>query len=121
MKLGHIALVVRNQERSRRFYESYFGFDRGMSNRLLNGVLFIRNADGFELALAEKEQTISMPPFFHFGFRLADYQSLQALKSRLSTHGVELLEEEEEQDFSSFKCRDPDGYLIEGYWSAGGL
>lgn len=31
MRLAHLALVVRDEERSRRFYETWFGFDAGGS------------------------------------------------------------------------------------------
>jgi catechol 2,3-dioxygenase-like lactoylglutathione lyase family enzyme len=115
MSLAHLALVVRDQERSRRFYETYFGFDAGPSNRLDNGVLFIRDADGFELALAEREAPGSMPPFVHFGFRLDGRDRVRALKTRLDQGGVPIFEEEEGPGLWSFKCRDPDGYLVEVY------
>ncbi len=117
MTLAHLALVVRDQERSRQFYERYFGFDEGPSNVLDNGVLFIRNADGFELALAARDETVSMPPFVHFGFRLNEGDEVQALKALLDSDGFEVLDEEEGADHVSFKCKDPDGYLIEAYWS----
>jgi catechol 2,3-dioxygenase-like lactoylglutathione lyase family enzyme len=115
--LAHLALVVRDQARSRSFYESYFGFDAGPSNVLDNGVLFIRNADGFELALAPRDEPVSMPPFVHFGFRLNNGDEVRALKEHLDSDGYETLDEENSSDHVSFKCKDPDGYLIEAYWS----
>jgi catechol 2,3-dioxygenase-like lactoylglutathione lyase family enzyme len=117
MGLAHRALVVRSQEQSRRFYETYFGFDEGPSNVLDNGVLFIRNSDGFELALAERDGPAAMPPFVHFGFRLNEPSEVHAAREHLEADGTRILEEEKETNFLSFKCRDPDESLIEVYWS----
>lgn len=118
MNLAHLALVVRDQARSRHFYEKYFGFDQGPSNVLDNGVLFIRNADGFELALAARDEPVAMPSFVHFGFRLNNGDEVRSLKSLIDSDGLEVLDEEESSDHISFKCKDPDGYLIEAYWSS---
>ena len=117
MKLAHLALAVRDQERSRSFYETYFRFDAGPSNVLDSGVLFLRNEDGFELALAERGDPAPLPPFVHFGFRLDHADDVRVLRHGLATAGFDIFDEEEEADFVSFKCRDPDGYLVQLYWS----
>jgi catechol 2,3-dioxygenase-like lactoylglutathione lyase family enzyme len=39
--MAHIALAVSNQERSRRFYETYFGFDPASAFVAEDGVLLI--------------------------------------------------------------------------------
>ena len=36
-----------------------------------------------------------------------------ALRDRLAADGVELVEEFDEPEYVSVKCRDPDGYIIE--------
>ena len=46
--LNHLHLHVRNMNRARRFYESYFGFREHMR---VGDILFLRNADGFDLTL----------------------------------------------------------------------
>jgi hypothetical protein len=38
------------------------------------------------------------------------------LRNRLVADGVELVEEWDEPDYTSVKCRDPDGYIIEASW-----
>src|SRR5919202_44478 len=72
--MRHLALPVRDQERSRRFYETYFGFD------------------------------IESP------------EAVRAFRDRLRADGVPIVEEWEEPEYVSVKCRDPDGYVVEAAW-----
>ena len=116
MQLNHLALVVSDQEQSRRFYETYFGFDAGPAQRYDDGVLFIRNVDGFDLALAPGQRPGRVPEFFHFGFRLSDPDAVRALLARLLADGIVVVEQVEEPELVSFKCLDPDGYSVEAYW-----
>jgi hypothetical protein len=39
-----------------------------------------------------------------------------ALRDRLAAAGVELVEEWDEPEYVSVKCRDPDGYIVEASW-----
>jgi hypothetical protein len=39
-----------------------------------------------------------------------------ALRDRLVGDGVELVEEWDEPEYVSVKCRDPDGYIVEASW-----
>ena len=112
--LRHLALAVRDQERSRRFYATYFGF--GSAQRCPDGALMLRNRDGFSLALGQSEEAPTVPAFFHFGFELPDPQSVDGLRTRLVAGGVPLVEEWHEPHYVSVKCRDPDGYVIEAAW-----
>ena len=115
--MAHLALAVRDQDRSRRFYETYFGFDAGPARTAPDGVLIIHNADGFSLALGETDETITLPPFLHFGFGgLPDPDAVRTLRDRLTADGVALVGEWEEPDYVSFKCLDPDGYVVEVSW-----
>jgi catechol 2,3-dioxygenase-like lactoylglutathione lyase family enzyme len=116
MRLAHLALAVRDQDRSRRFYETYFGFGVGPSQRYEDGVLIIRDAEGFDLALGETRGMGELPPFVHFGFRCAEPDDVRALLERVMTDGVSVVERFDEPDFVSFKCLDPDGYIVEVYW-----
>jgi len=52
----------------------------------------------------------------HFGVHLADRAAVINLRHRLVANGVELVEECDERDYLSVKCRDPDGYIIEASW-----
>jgi catechol 2,3-dioxygenase-like lactoylglutathione lyase family enzyme len=111
----HLALAVRDQERSRRFYETYFGFDAG-SRRYPDGTLMLYNAEGFALALGLVDEPIRLPPFLHFGTDVETPDEVRAFRARLTADGVEIAEEWEEPDYVSVKCRDPDGYVIELAW-----
>ena len=115
--MAHLALAVRDQSRSRAFYETYFGFDAGPARVAEDGVLLLSNADGFSLALGETEERIVLPGFLHFGFGGARGPSaVRAFKERLAADGVEIVEEWDEPDYVSVKCRDPDGYVVEFAW-----
>ena len=61
--MKHLALAVADQGRSRRFYESYFGFDARPSRWYDGGVLMLYNDDGFSLALGPTEEPIVLPRF----------------------------------------------------------
>ena len=114
--MDHLAIPVRDQERSRRFYESYFGFGARPPRRYDDGVLMLYDAKRFALALGPSDTPISPPSWMHFGLRLPDRDAVIALRDRLAADGVELVEEWDERDYVSVKCRDPDGYIVEASW-----
>ena len=116
--MDHLAIPVRDQERSRRFYESYFGFGVRPPRRYDDGVLMLYDAKGFALALGPFD-TIAPPSWMHFGVRLQDRDAVMGLRDRLAADGVELVEEWDERDYVSVKCRDPDGYIVEASWEPG--
>ena len=116
-RLRHLALAVRDQERSREFYERYFGFDGASAQHYPDGVLILRHADDqFSLALGEIPDEIALPAFLHFGFQLASPGEVRALRDRLRADGVDLVEVCEEELYVSCKCLDPDGYVVEAAW-----
>jgi hypothetical protein len=52
----------------------------------------------------------------HFGVSLPNRDAVCSLRDRLAADGVELVEEWDETDYVSVKCRDPDGYIVEASW-----
>ena len=114
--MKHLALAVKDQERSRRFYETYFGFGAKPSRWYDGGVLMLYDADGFSLALGPADEEIRLPGFLHFGKRLPTREAVLAFRNRLAADGVPLVEEWDEPDYVSVKCRDPDGYVVEASW-----
>jgi catechol 2,3-dioxygenase-like lactoylglutathione lyase family enzyme len=115
--MAHLALAVRDEERSRRFYETYFGFDASPAERMSDGVLMLWNADDFALALKETDEELHLPGFFHFAFKGAPSpEDVRAFRKRLHRDGVPIVEVWEEPDYVSVKCRDPDGYVVEYSW-----
>ncbi len=114
MHLRHLALLVRDVRAARRFYKKYFGFDE-TEPEWHGDVLFIRNADGFDLALMKGEHPPNPGAFHHFGFELVDPSAVSTLQKQLEADGVPIVEVVDEPDLTSFKCADPDGYTVEVY------
>ena len=113
MDLNHLHLHVRNLDRAKRFYVSYFRFGKPVRH---GNILFLRNTSGFDLALAPDRTSFSFPEWFHFGFRLGNARAVRKLHSRMSAEGVQVQNIEEYADYVTFRCMDPDGYSIEVYW-----
>jgi catechol 2,3-dioxygenase-like lactoylglutathione lyase family enzyme len=114
--MKHLALPVTDQERSRRFYETYFGFGAKPARRYDDGVLMLYNADGFSLGLGPDKETPPRPQWLHFGVHIDSPEEVRALRDRLKADGVPIEEEWEEPEYVSVKCRDPDGYIVEAAW-----
>jgi catechol 2,3-dioxygenase-like lactoylglutathione lyase family enzyme len=114
MNLNHLHLQVRSIERSMAFYGRHFGLREFMRH---GDVMFLRDGAGMDLALAPAEVPTAMPPWFHFGFRQGSAAEVEALHAALAAEGAPIAEPlEQDESFASFRCRDPDGYLIEIYW-----
>jgi catechol 2,3-dioxygenase-like lactoylglutathione lyase family enzyme len=114
--VDHLALPVRDQERARRFYEAYFGFGARPARRYDDDVLMLYNTAGFALALGHAGAPLARPEWMHFGVSLPDRAAVLALRDRFAADGVELVEQWDEPDYVSVKCRDPDGYIVEASW-----
>ncbi|GAA4712147.1 VOC family protein [Phytohabitans rumicis] len=118
MHLRHLALPVRDYERSLGFYTKYFGFDATTAQSYPDGTVIVRNADGFDLAL-HPDAEVSVPSgFLHFGFAMADADAVRVLCARLEADGVAVVERDDEPALVSFKCLDPDGWRVEVYWES---
>jgi catechol 2,3-dioxygenase-like lactoylglutathione lyase family enzyme len=117
--VDHLAIPVGDQVRSRRFYETYFGFGAHPAKRYDDGVLMLYNAEGFALALGPSTERIAKPSWMHFGVGLPSREDVLALRERFVGDGIELVEEWDEPDYVSVKCRDPDGYIVEASWEPG--
>ena len=114
--MEHLALAVSDQERSRRFYETYLGFDAAPPRRYDDGVLMLYDATGFALALGLVDEPIRLPPFLHFGKDLDTPDAVRAFARRLHDDGIPIVEQCEEPEYVSVKFRDPDGYVVEVAW-----
>jgi catechol 2,3-dioxygenase-like lactoylglutathione lyase family enzyme len=113
--MDHLALAVADEERARRFYATYLGFD-ARAERMDDGVLMLWNAAGFQLALGPADPDARLPAFLHFGVRLPSGDAVRELAARLETDGVELVEAWDEPGYVSRKVNDPDGYVVELFW-----
>jgi len=116
MQLSHLGLPVRDYRRSLRFYADYFGFDPATAQEYSDGTVIVRNADGFDLALHPVADVEALPAFLHAGFRAAEPAEVRTLLARLDADGVTVIERDDEEGYTSFKCLDPDGHRVEVYW-----
>jgi catechol 2,3-dioxygenase-like lactoylglutathione lyase family enzyme len=91
--MDHLAIPVSDQERSRRFSETYFGFGARPARRYDDGVLMLYYAKGFALALGLAEERITPPTWMHLGLGMRDREAVRALRDLLAADGVELVEE----------------------------
>ena len=114
--MQHLALAVTDRDRSRRFYETYFGFDARPARLYDGDVLMLYDASGFSLALGPVAGPVSLPPFLHFGVHAESPEAVRAFRDRLAADGVPIIEEWEEPEYVSVKCADPDGYVVECAW-----
>jgi catechol 2,3-dioxygenase-like lactoylglutathione lyase family enzyme len=53
VRLAHLSLAVADQQRSRRFYQTFFGFDCD-GNPDAEGCLHLTDVDDFDLTLAAR-------------------------------------------------------------------
>lgn len=118
MDLDHLNLRVRDADACRAFYERHFGF------RLAFGAddgWFLRNNDGFLLALVPTERHEDLPGGFHIGFGLPDADAVGAKHADLAAAGAPVVDVQDfrpGEEYVTFRCWDPDGTEIEVYWEA---
>jgi catechol 2,3-dioxygenase-like lactoylglutathione lyase family enzyme len=118
MRLAHIALPVRDRQRSLEFYQAHFGFDKATAQWFPDGTVIVRDADRFDLALHPGEPPDPMPDFWHFGFSMPGPEQVRQALARIEVAGVPVVERYDEAEHVSFKCLDPDGWRVEVYWDA---
>jgi catechol 2,3-dioxygenase-like lactoylglutathione lyase family enzyme len=115
--LTHIHLVVRDLERSLRFYETVFGmqerFRDGPKMVFLNtpgsSDLITLNEDPAEARFAGVNGGVA-----HFGFRLANSADLDRAIAEVEAAGGRLVRRGEHAPGKAFAyVEDPDGYVIE--------
>lgn len=116
MDLNHLNLRVRDAGACRDFYQDHFGFRPAFE---ADGGYFIRNADGFLLALIPVEDHQALPAGFHIGFGLSDGDAVTQLRGALAEAGVLVTPLDDfrpGEEYVTFRCADPDGTEIEVFW-----
>jgi len=116
MRLQHLALAVRDQQRAIAFYARFFRFDPSSARTYPDGVVIVHDPDGFALALGLDDSAERGSGFPHFGFEMDSPDEVRRLRERLVADGVELVEDEESEGYVGFKCLDPDGHVVEVAW-----
>jgi len=108
--MDHLAIKVSDQERARRFYETYCGFGARPARRYPDDTLMLYDETGFALALGVRE----FEP--HVGWALDDPSAVRVLAERLGADGHQIVERWDEPEYASVKVRDPDGHIVEFSW-----
>lgn len=115
MNLNHLNLRVRDAEVCRDFYIEHFDFEAAFE---AEGGYFLRNADGFLLALVPASSHTRLPDGFHIGFGLDDGSEVRSAPRRLKGADLEVSDLDDHGDYVTFRCWDPDGTEIEVFWES---
>jgi catechol 2,3-dioxygenase-like lactoylglutathione lyase family enzyme len=115
--LTHIHLVVRDLERSLRFYQDVFG----MRERFRDGpeLVFLNTPGSQDLITLNEDPTQAQLAgvsggVAHFGFRLRDGADLERAIAEVERAGSKLIRRGEHSPGVPFAyVEDPDGYVIE--------
>ncbi len=113
MNLNHVALAVRDRDRSADFYGRHFGLTERVHDDA--HLLILADRGGSLLALSDGEDPGSMdqPRTTHFGFQVATADEVLAARERFAADGVTETEFEGELAPIRVQVLDPDGYRVE--------
>ena len=111
MPLNHVALTVRDRERSAGFYGEHFGLTERVHDD--EHLLILGSRDGSLVALSEGPVPAGLPRTNHFGFQLADVDDVRSARERLCEAGVPETEWQDDGGFVRVQVADPDGYRVE--------
>jgi catechol 2,3-dioxygenase-like lactoylglutathione lyase family enzyme len=114
--LNHLNLRVRDPEACRAFYERHFGFRPAFE---ADGGWFLRNDEGFLLALLPADPHRPLPPGVHIGFGLDDPVTVGRLHADVAATGARVSSLDDHRPteaYVTFRCWDPDGTEVEVFW-----
>lgn len=116
MDLNHLHILVKDVEKSKKFYGDLFNFSEKVSYG--PDLIFLQNSDGFDLALTPIDESVSLPKGIHFGFSLKNKDELISFYNKGRSLYPDYFSEEprDHETWGAFTCLDPDGYILEVYW-----
>ena len=115
MDISHLHLHVRDRARSTAFYIRWFGLAVQFEE---DHITFLSGDRSFLLALSDDVDPPPLPAWFHFGVSIDSQDAIESLHRRMRAADVRIVRDfVRGDDFASFRCADPDGYVIESYWS----
>jgi catechol 2,3-dioxygenase-like lactoylglutathione lyase family enzyme len=112
VRLNHVALTVRDRERSAAFYYEHFGLAERIHDD--DHLLILRAPDGALLALSQGPPPPELPGTTHFGFQVATEDEVRAAREAFRAAGVAETEWQEHGP-TRVQVADPDGYRVELY------
>jgi catechol 2,3-dioxygenase-like lactoylglutathione lyase family enzyme len=118
--LNHLNLRVRDPGACRAFYQEHFGFRPAFD---ADGGHFVRNDEGFLLALVPADPHRPLPDGVHIGFGLDDPGQVEDVHRGLRGAGARTSPVEDfrpDEAYVTFRCWDPDGTEVEVFWSGPG-
>ena len=113
----HLHIASHDHERSRRFYETYFGFrfDSTFSRGEEPAATIIRSPLGFQIYL-EGASEERLPPWFHFGFFVDSAAACRELHDRMQRDRVTIVRPLVSEPFTNYFFADPDEHLVQVYF-----
>jgi catechol 2,3-dioxygenase-like lactoylglutathione lyase family enzyme len=111
--LNHVALTVRDRERSAAFYGEHFGLTERLHDD--EHLFILGDGAGSVLALSTGKAPAELPRTNHFGFQLSDGAEVRAARERFRAAGVEETEWQDDGRFVRVQVADPDGYRVDLY------
>jgi catechol 2,3-dioxygenase-like lactoylglutathione lyase family enzyme len=113
----HLHLASHDHKRSRRFYETYFGFrfDSTFPRGDQPAATIIRSPTGFQIFL-EGGSSESLPPWFHFGFFAESAEACRELYELMQRDGVTIVHPLVTEPFTNYFFADPDGHMVQVYF-----
>lgn len=115
--LYHLHLIVRDLERSLRFYQGVFGMEEQFRAGLT--MVFLSTPGSEDLITLNEDPTEAQQAGVnggvgHFGFKLAEDSDLDATIAEVEAAGGKLINRGEHEPGTPYAyVEDPDGYVIE--------
>ena len=104
--IGHVGLTVNDLRRSVEFYQNTLGLED------IAGKPRVARIPSGSDRLVLHEKSLGMRGF-HFGFQVESSSKVEEWKAWLQARNVEIYDDVTEDEYRSFKIKDPDGHLIE--------
>ena len=115
--MNHVHLTSPDVAAEVAFLERYFGYRKTADH---GAGVFLRNEDGFLIAIDPVEAAFEFPSWFHLGQCLGSAEAVRELHARMVADGVEIARKllDFQGEAAAYYCLAPGGYRIEVSWHA---